>query len=344
MKIIAVEEHFTTPALRDANADHPLVLHLLDLERKRIEGGSGPAVPPQLSRLLVELGEQRIADMDAAGIDVQVLSQTTPGPETLRASTAVRLAAEANDALAEAIAAHPDRFAGFATLPTPDPAAATKELERAVDNLGFVGALTSGHVNGRYLDDRSFWPIFEAAEALNVPLYLHPALPPQAVMEASYSGFSPAVNAALAGGGWGWHIDTGLHVLRLILAGVFDRFPRLGLIVGHMGEVLPSMVWRANRIMNGVSGLDRPIQEYFTENIYVTTSGIFDYAPFAAAMHALGTDRILFAVDYPYSRNEEARAFLAGLPVSTPDKEKIAHANAERLLRLNERRTAVPPR
>jgi predicted TIM-barrel fold metal-dependent hydrolase len=285
--------------------------------------------------LLREMGDERLANMDAAGIDVQVLSQTTPGPESLDAEMAVALSVEANDILAEAVSAHPERFAGFATLPTPDPNAAAGELERAVNELGFLGALTNGHVNGRYLDDPFFWPVFEAAEALSVPIYLHPNRPTQAVIDAIYSGFAPIVTDALVGGAWGWHIDAGLHVLRLILAGVFDRFPRLEIIIGHMGEALPSMIGRADSMIDGIAGLARPVREYFTQNVYVTTSGFFDHAPFAAAVQALGTSRILFAVDYPYSCAREAVAFLDALPVSPSDREMIAHGNAERLLRLN---------
>jgi predicted TIM-barrel fold metal-dependent hydrolase len=204
--------------------------------------------------------------------------------------------------------------------------------------------MINGHVNGRHLDDQIFWPIFEAADALDVSIYLHPCLPPQVVIDALYGGFSPVVNSGLATGGWGWHVDTGLHVLRLILGRVFDGFPRLQLIIGHPGEALPAMIWRANTLSE-TSGLARPIQEYFTENVYVTTSGVFDYAPFAATVHALGsTDHILFSVDYPYSQNDEARRFLDGLPVCPADKEKIAHANTERLLRLGERQAAIPSR
>jgi predicted TIM-barrel fold metal-dependent hydrolase len=338
MRIIALEEHYATQALRDANPDHPLVR--VPFTRESSDGFGNtppPAANPQLFRQLLDLGELRIAGMDAAGIDVQVLSHTTPGPEALEANLAVRLATEANDVAAEAIAAHPDRFAGFATLPTPDPGAAAQELDRAVNRLGFVGGLVNGHVRGRYLDDEFFWPVFEAAEALDVPIYLHPAFPPDPVVDALYSGFSPVVDTGLASGGWGWHIDTGVHVLRLVLGGVFDRFPRLQLIIGHLGEALPSMLWRASWILDGISGLARRLEEYFTENISVTTSGVFDHAPFAAAVHALGIERILFSVDYPYSQNAEGRAFLDGLPVSSPDREKIAHGNAERLLRLSER-------
>ena len=347
MRVIALEEHYTTQALREANADHPLVRRSLVREYAEQDGEGFKGPNDQLLHQLLDLGELRLATMDAAGIDVQVLSHPTPGPEGLESSLAVRLAAEANDLAAEAIAAHPDRFAGFATLPMPDPDTAAAEFERAVNSLGFVGALVNGHVNGRYLDDQFFWPIFEAAEALDVPIYLHPAFPPQAVVDAVYSGFSQLVNTALASGAWGWHIDTGLHVLRLILGGVFDRFPRMQLIVGHLGEMLPSMLGRAGWMMNPISGLEYPIGKYFTENISVTTSGFFDHPPFAAAAEALGIDRILFAVDYPYSQNEAGRAFLDGLPVSSPDKEKIAHGNAERLLKLTERapagRAAAPP-
>ncbi|MGY4103109.1 amidohydrolase family protein [Nocardia sp. R16R-3T] len=330
MKIIALEEHFATRAIWDANADHPVVR----LPRLLAERG-GAAVGKELLSQLLDLGEQRLAEMDAAGIDLQVLSHTTPGPEELAPDLSIRLAAEANNAMAQAIAAHLDRFAGFASLPMSDPAAAVKELDKAVTDLGFVGALINGHVNGRYLDDQYFWPVFEAAEALRVPVYLHPNRLPQPVIDASYQGLPPVISESLAGAGWGWHVDTGLHALRLILGGVFDRFPNLKVIIGHLGETLPSMIWRVNWMMSGISGLAKPVKDYFTENFYLTTSGIFDYAPFAAALHAVGTDRIMFSVDYPYSRNAEGRAFFDQLPLSRPDKEKISHANAEQLLGLD---------
>ncbi|MBO4253327.1 amidohydrolase family protein [Streptomyces griseorubiginosus] len=338
MTIIALEEHYTTQALTDANAGHPLLKRLL--LRQRDGRLRQPALRGNILQQLLDLGDQRLAAMDAAGIDIQVVSHTTPGPETLEVSLARRLAVEANDIAAAAIDARPDRFAGFATLPVPDPDASAKELERAVNSLGFVGAMINGHVDGRYLDDQFFWPVFEAAEALDVPLYLHPTLPPQPVIDACYSGFSEDIETALSAAAWGWHVDTGLHVLRLILGGVFDRFPRLQLIIGHMGELLPPMIWRAGFMLNGLSGLDRQLQEYFFENISITTSGLFDHASFAAAVHAVGIDRILFSVDYPYSSNDQAREFLDRLPVSVPDREKLAHANAERLLRLNDRTRA----
>jgi predicted TIM-barrel fold metal-dependent hydrolase len=329
MKIIALEEHFMTPALRDACAGDPFARAL----RLITEHAPSPSGRDLLAQLL-DLGEGRIADMDAAGIDVQVLSHTVPGPEAVPAKTAARLSAEANDAVAEAVAAHPGRFAGFATLPVSDPQGAARELSRAVTDLRFVGTMINGHVDGRYLDDEFFWPVFEAAESLGVPVYLHPHRPPQPVVDTSYSGFSPVVSEMLATGAWGWHVETGLHALRLILGGVFDRFPKLQIILGHMGEALPSMIWRTNRTMTGITGLAKPVADYFADNFYVTTSGVFDHAPFSAAVHALGIDRMLFSVDYPYAVNTEARAFLDHLPLSPRDREKVAHVNAEGLLRL----------
>jgi predicted TIM-barrel fold metal-dependent hydrolase len=255
--------------------------------------------------------------------------------ETLEAAQAVPLARDANDLLAAAIRRHPDRFAGFATLPTPAPDAAAVELERAVTKLGLKGALINGRTDGRFLDDPFFWPIFESAEHLGVPIYLHPAAPTRTVWEASFEGLPPAVGHWLSIAGWGWHIDTGLHALRLIVAGVFDRYPKLQLVIGHMGEAIPFMLERTNLTLSKtVTGLDREVKEYFTENFHVTTSGFFSCPPLICLLLVVGADRVLFAVDYPYSSNEEGRAFLDGAPVSQADREKIGHANAERLLGL----------
>ena len=233
MKLIAIEEHFQAPVLKlSASAD-----------------GFGQAMGtfnPMAGRLakLDELDEARLADMDAAGIDMQVVSQTVgPMPDP---SAAVALAAEANDQLAKAIASHPARFAGFAMLPMSDPTAAAGELERSVRSLGFKGALVNGTQSGRFLDDRFFWPVFECAEQLGVPIYLHPGEPPAAVRAVYYDGLAPAAGQMLATAGWGWHVETGLHALRLILGGVFDQFPALQIIIGHMGEAVPFMLARTS--------------------------------------------------------------------------------------------------
>jgi predicted TIM-barrel fold metal-dependent hydrolase len=316
VRVIALEEHFWTGAIRDAN-------------RQTRPSSQFAGVPEKLS----DLGQRRLADMDAAGIDVQVLSVTAPATQELEPATAVALARDANDLLAGAVAAHPGRFAGFATLPTPDPDAAAEELARTVTGLGFKGAMINGHTGGRFLDDRAYWPIFERAEALGVPVYLHPTYPTAQVMEAYYAGFEAPVSATLATAGWGWHAETGLHALRLVLGGVFDRFPALQVIIGHMGENIPFSLARADERLSPVAThLKRRVGEYFRENFYITTSGYFTDPPLLCALMVLGADRILFSVDYPFSSNEQGRAFLDRAPVSEADREKIAHGNAERLL------------
>ena len=212
--------------------------------------------PPRLEARLLDLGEGRIAEMDSQGIDVQVLSMAQPGLEHSAADRAVPVARAFNDRVAEAVAAHPDRFAAFAALPTAAPDEAARELARAVNELGLKGALVNGRTQERFLDDQFFWPMFESAEALGVPIYLHPMPPPQAVYDAYYAGFGDDVGFMLAAPAWGWHIETGLHALRLILAGVFDRFPALQIIIGHMGEAIPFMLARVDETLGGRLALD----------------------------------------------------------------------------------------
>jgi len=248
----------------------------------------------------------------------------------------VPLARDANDRLADAVRRHPSRFAGFATLPTVAPEIAADELERMVREHGFKGAVINGHTRDRYLDDEFFWPILERAEALHVPVYLHPTPPPEPVIASSYTGnFAPGVTVALSSAGWGWHIETATHVLRLILGGAFDRYPGLRLVIGHLGETLPFMLQRLDRgLPPQMTTLDRPISAYLRENLYYTISGLNYTAPFLTLLLEVGANQILFSADYPYSSMIEARSFLDHLPVSPADKERIAHVNAERLLRL----------
>jgi predicted TIM-barrel fold metal-dependent hydrolase len=322
MRTIALEEHYATPAFMDGPGRH-----LKDQARTM----AGDQVIGQLS----DVGDGRIAAMDAAGIDVQVLSLTAPGVEQLDPPDAITLAREANDHLADAIHHNPTRLAGFAALPTPAPHAAADELQRTIDDHGFVGAMINGHSRGRYLDDEFFWPILQAAEALEVPLYLHPTPPPQAVIEAAYTGnYPPHVAGTLATVAWGWHIDTATHILRLILSGAFDRYPRLQLIIGHMGEGLSFMLPRIEATLSRVTNLDRPIGDYFRDNLHYTFAA-FNWTPtFLNLLLHVGVDRIMFATDHPYAPMTTARTFLDHLPVSPTDKERIAHTNAERLLRL----------
>jgi uncharacterized protein len=316
VRVIAIEEHFLTAGVAAATASY-----------RPASGQDG------LLAKLDDLGGGRLADMDRAGIDVQVLSVSPPGTQELDAAAAVPLAREANDKLAAAVAAHPDRFAGFATLPTADPAAAAAELDRGVTALGFKGAMIHGHTRGRFLDDPVYLPIFERAAALRVPIYLHPTYPAPPVAQAYYGGFAAPVSGVLATAGWGWHAETGLHALRLVLSGVFDRFPGLQVIIGHMGENIPFSLARADERLTPVAThLKRRVGEYFEQNFYITTSGYFTDPPLLCALMVLGAGRIMFSVDYPYSDNAAGRAFLDRAPISAADREKIAHGNAERLL------------
>lgn len=331
MRTITLEEHYATPAFMDGPGRQ--------LREQAQAAHAHPQVAAGFAQLLAQLGdldERRIADMDAAGIDMQVLSLTAPGVEQLDATEAIVLAREANDRLADALRRHPNRFAGFATVPTMAPDSAAAELERMVRDHGFKGAMINGHMRGRYLDDAFFWPILERAEALQVPLYLHPTPPPQAVIEAAYVGnYAPEVTVGLATAAWGWHIDTANHVLRLILSGAFDQYPRLQLIIGHLGEGLPFMLPRLELALpKEVTKLDRAIGAYLRENLHYTVSG-FNYLPtFLDLLLQVGVDRIMFSADYPYASMARARTFLDQLPVSPADKERIAHGNAERLLHL----------
>ena len=323
MRTITLEEHFTPPAFLAGPGKR------INEQAKMTENfGYGKFIEE-----LSDLGDKRIAEMDAAGIDVQVLSH--PIIQQLDAVEAVELAREANDYLAEAMRRYPKRFAGFVTLPTADPDIAAEELERMVNEHGFKGGYITGHTRGRYLDDKFFWRILERAEALKVPLYIHPTPPPEPVIEAYYAGFSPEVTDGLSRAAWGWHIETAVHVLRLILSGAFDQFPDLQIVIGHMGEALPFMMPRIDKVLSpNITKLDHTVADYLRENIYYTFSGFNFTQTFLNLYLQVGADRIMFSADYPYSPMAQARNFLDQLPVSPVDKHKIAHGNAECLLRL----------
>jgi predicted TIM-barrel fold metal-dependent hydrolase len=321
---ITLEEHFLTPEFLKATEQ-------VRQTNARLEG---------LTRKLLDVGAGRIADMDASGIDVQVLSLPSAGLDKLDAPTATPLARDINDRLADAVSAHPNRFAGFATVALQEPRKAALELERCVRKLKFKGLIVMGSLNGVFLDDARFTPIFEAVEALDVPIYVHPGLPPKSVADVYFSGLRGDIGFALSMAGWGWHAETGLHCLRLMVSGLFDRFPKLKIIVGHMGDHLPFNIARADRVFGEMTGgggdapFQRRLLEYFREHFYITTSGYFDIAPFVCARDVIGTDHILFSVDYPYASNAAGRKFLDRLPVNAQDLETIAHGNAERILKL----------
>jgi 2,3-dihydroxybenzoate decarboxylase len=314
-RIVALEEHYWTPALRDRYTGPHRV------------AGHHPA------RKLDDLGAVRLQDMDEAGIDLQIISHMQPGTQLLDPESAVRLAREANDTLHRAILGHPGRFAGFAELPTPDPKAAADELERAVTRLGFKGVLVNGLTHGLFLDDKRFWPIFERAEALDVPIYLHPAVPHPAAMDAYYNDYPNASGFPQLAVLWGFTAETALQAVRLIVSGVFDAYPKLTFILGHLGETLPFMLWRCDWLYNLTSGKSG-FAQCFRERFYITTSGNFSQPALECCLKEVGADRILFSVDYPFNSNAEGVAFIRAAALDDAARAKIFHGNATRLLRL----------
>ena len=319
-----------------AESRPPLVIaleeHYYDAElAATFDGPEGRA--PETRRRLFDLGELRLAEMDRAGIDVQVLSHGAPSVQRLDAETAVWMARGANDRLAEAIAVHPDRFAGFAALPTPDPEAAAAELDRAVTTLGFKGAMVHGLTNGVFLDDRRFWPIFERAQALDVPLYIHPAVPDPAVVEAYYRDYLQEFPSLLTAA-WGFTVETATQAIRLVLSGAFEAFPRLKVILGHMGEGLPFLLWRLDHALSRPGNRPISFREQFSQHVWITTSGNFSTPALLCSMLELGVDRIMFSVDWPFVQNPPGTDWLRSLQISAKDKAKIAGGNARRLLKL----------
>jgi len=323
-RVIALEEHFVSPRFAEGPG------------RSASAQANNPADPAfRLAQQLLDVGEKRIAQMDAARVDMQFLSLNSPGVEQLEAAEATAIARESNDYLYEAMKRHSKRLGGFAALPTADPKEAVKELERRVRDQGFMGAIINGHSQGRYLDDKFFWPILECAEALKVPIYLHPTAPPEAVLKAYYRGFAPGVTGMLSISGWGWHIETAVHVIRLILGGAFDRYPNLQIVIGHMGEALPFMAPRLeDKLKMPTTKLQRTVNSYLRENVHYTFGGFNYTTTFLNLLLQVGIDRIMFSTDYPFGSLAEGRNFLDQLPISPDDKAKIAHRNAERLFRL----------
>lgn len=321
MKLIGIEEHFLTAEVR-----HAWESIGLDAVDPSVAFHSGV-----IERRLLDLAEDRLALMDETGLDVQVLSLSTPmlhdlGPES------IDMARRVNDALAAAIARNPTRFQALATLPVAMPEDAALELERCVRTLGFKGTMLCGRVNACNLDDPSLTPIFQSAESLSAPVLLHPRAPEMAVRAAYYSGFAPEVDAAFSTYGLGWHYDAGIQFLRLVLAGTFDRMPGLQVILGHWGELV---LFYAERLaaMDRVSGLDNPIATYLRRNLHVTASGVFlpHYLERAAAV--VGTDRLLFSTDFPYQyrSGHDARQFFEKCGLSESERVGFAHGNWARL-------------
>lgn len=292
---------------------------------------------PALRRGLLDF-DYRLQGMDETGVDMHLLSLTTPGVQSLDAARGVALAQLANDRLAAVMAKHPTRFAGLAAVAPQDPAAAALEIERAMKTLRFSGVLINSYTHGEFLDHPKFDPILAALAAHNAPLYLHPRVPAPAMVQ-------PYTEHGLLGALWGFAADTGLHAMRLIMSGVFDRYPGLMVVLGHMGEAIPYWFWRidnmykrtvgaTNAAARGFTHLKKLPSQYFRENFYITTSGVNSHANLKFAIDLLGVDRIMFAIDYPYESSAESVAFLDTAPITTDARDRIAHRNAERVFSI----------
>jgi predicted TIM-barrel fold metal-dependent hydrolase len=343
MKLICVEEHVLDPAIGAAAQALVRVQapYLADwgsrvVDGRRVADTSRPHViaPQESARKALDMGSARLADMDAAGIGMQVLSYGGFA-QLLPAAQSVDLSRAANDRLAAATQAHPTRFAGFATLPWQAPDAAARELERAVKQLRLKGALINGRPGDTFLDDARYEPILAALNDLGVPLYVHPGLPLPAVQAPYYGGFERELAARLSMFAWGWHNEAGIQVVRMLLAGLFDRFPRLQVISGHWGEMVPFFLQRLeDSIPQEVSGLSRPIVQTYREHVYVSPSGMLTMPHFHFIHALMGRERMLYSIDYPYQSLDGARAFIEALPVDEATKCLVAHGNAARLLGL----------
>lgn len=320
-RVIALEEHYW---------DQEVASHYLGDRHSKQHG-------KELTDRLFDLGQGRLQRMNEAGIDVQVLSHGSPGLHRMTPDVAVPLARRANDRLHEVVCANPPRFAAFATLGAADAEASADELERTVTKLGFKGAMVNGYtlVDGKpvYIDDRRFWPIFERAQTLGVPIYLHPALPHPAVTEAYYRDYAPEFPSLLTAG-WGFTVETATQVVRLVLSGVCEAYPGLRFIVGHMGESIPFSLWRIDNQISRGGSRKVPFRDLFCKHFYITTSGNFCTPALLCSLMEMGADRILFSVDYPYENNLEGSSWMNNVPLSEEDRNKILHGNASRLLKI----------
>lgn len=330
-RLIATEEAFATPeqveSFRHMAAtewnDPDVVMWRAFLNNK-----------PLLDKLL-DLEHERLSIMDGAGVDMHVLSLTAPGVQMLNADAGTAMATSANDVLAEVIRKHPTRFAGLASFAPQDPNRAAKEIERAMGKLKLNGLIVNSHTNGEYLDDPKFYPIFEAAVSQNAAIYIHPRNLPQHADDILQGSLN------LDGAIWGFQAETGLHAMRLIVAGVFDRYPNLRIVLGHMGEAVPYWLYRIDYMYNVYTGhrtniqkIQRKPSEYVKDNFLITTSGVNFHPTLKYCHEVLGPENIMFAIDYPYQESMEAAHFMQTAPLPQEDMEKMTHGNAERIFHI----------
>jgi 2,3-dihydroxybenzoate decarboxylase len=312
--VIALEEHYWDP---DLLALFP------GREGKRVS---------DVERRLLDMGELRLREMDEAGIDIQVLSHGAPGTQKMDATTATRMARQTNDRLAAFVKSNPKRFAGLGLLPTPDPLAAADELERIVTRLDLNGAMVHGLTNGKFLDEKQFWPIFERAEALDVPLYMHPSFPSPMVIDAYYKEYAAAY-PELIGPALGFTVEAATQAVRLVLSGVFEKHPKLKIILGHLGEGIPFLLWRIDQSLSRTSG-GVSFKQTFRKNFYLTTSGNFSDTALTASITEMGIDRIMFSVDWPFISSKMGTDWLNASALSAVDKAKVFGGTAKALLKL----------
>lgn len=316
-RVIAIEEHYY---------DEDVISHYTGVDAR-----TGGFVKDKL----LEVGEERIKSMDACGIDVQILSHGAPSTQRMDAETGTRMAKLANDRLYDICQTHPDRFAGFANLPTADPKASADELRRAVEELGLKGAMIHGLIGDDKLfpDNEIFWPIYERAQELNVPIYIHPANPHPAVVDvylADYKERYPGIVNA----GWGFTMETATIGIRMVLSGVFQKYPNLNIVLGHLGETLPFLMWRIDLALNRPGNDGVAFRDIFSSHFHVTTSGFFSDPALLCCIQEMGADRVLFAIDYPFVANEPGPIWMERLMLNAEDKAKILHGNSEKLFRM----------
>ncbi|MEE8334361.1 MAG: amidohydrolase family protein [Alphaproteobacteria bacterium] len=312
-QIIAIEEHYL-----DADVD------------KQVGGKAGGG--GNTREKLLDLGAIRLGQMDDAGIDIQVMSHCPPGAQAFDPSDAAERGRGVNDRLNAFVSSNPSRFGAFGTLPLRDPASAPDELSRCVNELGFRGAMVHGLTDGKFIDDQRFWPIFERAQALDVPIYVHPGRPHPAVIEAYYQDYAEKYPSILSAG-WGFTVETATAGLRLVLSGVFDKYPDLKIILGHLGEGLPFSLWRIDHGFN-TRGTGLPFRDLFRKHFWLTTSGNFSDAALLCTVMEMGVDRILYSVDWPYVENAPGTEWMEGVSLCQEDREKILNGNTKRLLKM----------
>ena len=330
MRVVALEEHFTLPAAISKYVKPEAIAKRGHYKGRRVAPGKTSPM-----ELLPEFGEKRFKSLDDAGITVQVLSNSGPGPDLVPGADGIAMAREINDYLAGVVTKHPKRFAGFAALPMASPEACADELRRSVKDLKFVGAMIHGTCEDRFLDHPSYDSLLAATVELGVPIYIHPNVPAAAIQQVYYSGLPDGADRVIGTAGWGWHSEVAIHILRMVLQGTFDKHPKLKMVIGHMGEMLPMMIARLDDVgAADIGHLKRLPSQTIVDQVWITTSGIFTQPPFIAALQTFGIDRIMFSVDYPFARDALGRKFLNEVALSPSDMAKLTHGNADALLKL----------